>query len=514
MRTMKIPGRPWIGLVLLAAAAVAGCDSLLGPEEPASIEIRASRTTIDVPGDTVLLEAVIRAEDGDRISNVPVAWESMSPHVADVDQAGLLTAVANGSAMIVARAGGVEDSVEITVAAPIPCAPVGDLVISDTLPGSIEDGDCEMNGSTGDFWRVTLDRDTEVTLEMKSSELDAILVLFDEQGEVLEIDDDGGIGLNARIHRALGPGTYYLFLTSLFRDGRGPYRLIGFEGGYPSPCPATASVALPGTVTGTVTVGDCNYNGYYVDVWRLNIPIDTTVILQVGSAELVPLIAVADTLGEILTSSHFGPGGDAWLEILLPAGAYDLWIGDAGTRLTTGSYTLSTRHGPTLLECGTEGAVAVGDTVSGELTVDSCFLFYGAADGWKLSVEDSTTLEVTLEAPDLAPSILISDAAGELRKVVEGDESVASGEVSLEPGSYRVWARAAYERYGHYSLAVVAAPSAGSWWSPSGRAPVAPPGPVDASAAVGWPSSEAWAPASSGGTGKEGVPPEWLRREP
>lgn len=503
-------------VLVLTVAGLTGCDALLGPDaEPASIEIRASRSTLVVPGETLLLEAVVKDEGGGRISGFPVTWESRSPAVASVDQSGLLTAVANGATFVVARAGVAEDSLEITIDAPIPCAPVDELVVPDTIPGSIEDGDCEIHGSTGDFWRLTLDRKTEVTVELRSSELDAVLVLVDENGEVIEIDDDGGIGLNSRIHRVLPAATYYLFATSLFADGRGSYELSAFEGGFPSPCPATASITLPDTVTGTITDDACEFNGFYVDVWRLDVPTDTAVVVQLGSDDMVPLIAITDTLGEIIEATHLGPGTDAWIERELTAGSYDLWVSDPTTRRKTGSYTLATRLGPSLVECETEGTIAVGDTVSGELTAESCYLSYGAADGWDLRLEDSTTLEMTIRTDGLAPTIVVSDSSGAVHRVFEGDESAASGQLSLEPGAYRVWARSGYARYGRYSLAVVAA-SEGLESFESGATLELPPAPGARPGTAGLEGS-AWTEEPAGFRGapvKQGVVPLWLRRMP
>lgn len=441
-------------LGLVVGSAMGGCDTLFGPEDPASIEISADRSTLEVPGDSLRLRAVVRDEDGDRISGASVSWTSRAPEVLTVDPRGVASGVMNGTAWVVASSGGVSDSLEITVDTPIACAPVGDLVVPDTLDGSLAEGDCRLRGMRGDFWRLTLDRTTEVTIELKSSELDAILVLFDDAGTLMALDDDGGIGLNARLHDFIAAGTYYIYATSYQPSGIGPYRISAFEGGYPSPCPATATLALPDTVVAQVGLDDCLHNGFYIDVWRLRVPSDTTLVLHAISDEITPFLALADTLGEVFEARGIGPGSDAWIEIPVRAGSYDLWVSDAMSTGATGSYTLSARLGRSVLTCATEGDIPLGLTVAGELTYGDCYVHYGSADGWDLRLEELTTLRMTMRGPSLHPTILVSDAEGRVVHALLGDSSRVEGEVSLGPGSYRVWARAGHDRTGSYTLNV------------------------------------------------------------
>lgn len=468
-------------VLTLSALAVISCDSLLGPAAPASVEINASRARLDALGDTVMLEAVVRDDRSKPLPGAAVSWESRSPDVAPIGPDGILTAVSDGTTRVVARSDGMTDSLDVIVEAVIPCAPVGELMVGDTLAGSIADGDCVLEGGGGDFWRVTLEEEIEVTFEMRSPELDAVLVLFDSRGELIAVDDDGGIGLNSRIFRALPAGTYFLFTTQTRRDQRGSYKLSAHEGGIPSSCPATGSIGLPDSVTGTVTAEACNFNNgfyiFYIDVWRLSLDTDTTVILQLSSDELMPGMQVTDTLGNALAGSTIGPGSDALIEIPLNAGSYDIWVGDGVNPRRTGSYTLSTRMGPSLLTCETEGPIAVGDTVSGDLAPDDCFLFGGAADAWDLELDDSVTLDLTVRAADLAPSLLVSDATGELLAAREGDADLVQEELTLGPGSYRVWARAPFGRHGDYDLTVTVSETVAGRlpsWEPVGSLAPAP----------------------------------------
>ena len=54
---------------------------------------------------------------------------------------------------------------------------------------------------------------------MDSDTLDTYLELFDEQGNVLDTDDDGGGGTNARLTTMVDPGTYYVVAKPFVSKG-------------------------------------------------------------------------------------------------------------------------------------------------------------------------------------------------------------------------------------------------------------------------------------------------------
>jgi len=82
----------------------------------ASVEIAPIRQSL-VVGGTTLLTATPRSADGDPRSDVPVHWKSSAPAIAIVDDAGLVTAVAPGSATFEAAAGPVSAEITLRVVA-------------------------------------------------------------------------------------------------------------------------------------------------------------------------------------------------------------------------------------------------------------------------------------------------------------------------------------------------------------------------------------------------------------
>lgn len=109
-------------LLVMAATALAACkrDGPTEPtQEPAVVAITAPQVNL-VVGSTVTLSAVVYDRDGRRITNAVVEWRSLTPTVATVGSAGLVTALTAGEATIEAEASGKVASQVLTVY-PDPC---------------------------------------------------------------------------------------------------------------------------------------------------------------------------------------------------------------------------------------------------------------------------------------------------------------------------------------------------------------------------------------------------------
>lgn len=162
-------------LIALSAAAWAmacGDDTTEPPPDPpraAAITVSPAASEFAALGATAQLSAEVRDQNGQVMSGATVTWASSSAAVATVDVAGLVTAVANGSASITASAGAVSGSAGVTVAQeatavlvspPADTVPVGDTV---RLAASIQDalghavGGATLTWSSGDPTVATVD---------------------------------------------------------------------------------------------------------------------------------------------------------------------------------------------------------------------------------------------------------------------------------------------------------------------------------------------------------------------
>jgi alpha-tubulin suppressor-like RCC1 family protein len=103
-------------LSLVVVALSSGCGDSTAPNDgPAEIAITAIDTLRSV-GATATLTAVVRNVSHEVMPGVPVSWVSSNPTIATViATTGLVTAVANGSATITARAGTITSSTKAVV---------------------------------------------------------------------------------------------------------------------------------------------------------------------------------------------------------------------------------------------------------------------------------------------------------------------------------------------------------------------------------------------------------------
>ena len=101
-------------------------------------------------------------------------------------------------------------------------------------------------GELARYYSFTLAQDSGVRIDMESSAFDAWLTLregSDISGRMIESDDDGGAGTDARIETELGAGTYTIEATSLRPDRTGGFTLrVALTGGSAEPTgPAVVS---------------------------------------------------------------------------------------------------------------------------------------------------------------------------------------------------------------------------------------------------------------------------------
>ena len=82
------------------------------PVKVTEVQLSSTTLTLTAGGDTATLTATVLPEDA---VDKEVTWRSLKPSVATVDDNGVVTPVAKGSAIIVATAGGVEAECAVTV---------------------------------------------------------------------------------------------------------------------------------------------------------------------------------------------------------------------------------------------------------------------------------------------------------------------------------------------------------------------------------------------------------------
>ena len=103
-------------LACLALLAAAACSDSTGPSPVADLNIGGAPAAPLRVGDTLTLSITLVNAAGNPVTGRPVTWRSSAPAVASVTQEGRVAALSPGQAWIAATAGGVSDSVSVTVA--------------------------------------------------------------------------------------------------------------------------------------------------------------------------------------------------------------------------------------------------------------------------------------------------------------------------------------------------------------------------------------------------------------
>ena len=108
-------------------------------------------------------------------------------------------------------------------------AQVNELRPDQTVMGRLESGDSVMGDSTyADVFVFRAQRDGEVTIELRSGDFDAYLMVKDAEGQsTLATDDDGGDGTDSRIRLSVRRGQSYRIFANSYGEDRatGLYRL-------------------------------------------------------------------------------------------------------------------------------------------------------------------------------------------------------------------------------------------------------------------------------------------------
>ena len=101
--------------ITASAGEATGAAEVTVAQSPEAVSVSPEEATLAAVGDTVRLTAAAFDANGHAVEGAEFSWESSDEAVAAVDGAGLVTAVAGGSATITASAGGAGGTAEVTV---------------------------------------------------------------------------------------------------------------------------------------------------------------------------------------------------------------------------------------------------------------------------------------------------------------------------------------------------------------------------------------------------------------
>ena len=211
------------------------------------------------------------------------------------------------------------------------------------------------SGSYSDTWGFVLTDQADVTIDLASTNADAYVYLVDNNGIVVEQDDDDGRGRDARISRTLLPGTYWVRATTKSPRDQGSYELT--IAARPGSCSLATIDLTPGEgreVQGEWAVSDCLWDipgeptDTYHDRFVLRLSRGAKVMLHLNhTGDVQPVLSVWRERTKLREVRLLDGGADE-VGISLSIGGGDYWI-DVTTvsARDTGSYALTLTTEPT-----------------------------------------------------------------------------------------------------------------------------------------------------------------------
>jgi hypothetical protein len=409
----------------------------------ASVQLVPSSAILQT-GESLQLQVQVRDSGGNPIQGRSVGgWTSSAPDVIEVGATGIIVGGRFGTAVVTATVEGVQGQGEYQVA-PRPRIIVGTTSI--TLSGSAGTSD-PLSGSVA----ITSEGVTAVT----------------------------GLAV-ADIGYAQGPGGW---LTATLSGTTTPAMLM---------ISAQTSGLDPGQYLATVAITSpvAENSPVAVDVLLdLGVPgrfalLPDSVFLAVGGGEGAALESIhVENLTETrvdglsIGAIEYGSGASGWLEAVLQdsRAPTTLLVAASASGLQDGNYSASipifsphADNSPGTVTVSLEvtsdpcaavaGTIGVGDSVSGVLQTTDCMLWGEGpfSQRWRLALEDSTAIRITLSSDDFDPVLEVTTLGGDTLDFSFGalSEFPATVNTTLPAGTYNLKLYGGVGQTGAYDLSV------------------------------------------------------------
>ena len=376
----------------------------------AAVSMTPTTLSLRVGGPTGQLTAEPRSSAGALLART-VQWNSTSTAVATVSQAGVVTAVSAGTTSITATVDGVVGTATVQVTQD-PCSIVRALQFGQTASGTLSASDCRLGDNSAiQTYEFTLATRQKVEIEMTSSAVDPYVFLADASLNVIEEDDDGGIGLNARILRTLDPGRYIVIANTFAANSFGAYQLAVRPA--PAACVTGRATTLPSTTDATLTSQAClQRDGSFEDRYDVQLTQPTVLRLRASSSAIAPFLVLTEQNEAVIDKTNAPRGGTAVLESSLAAGRYTVLV--RGARNEVGAYRLVVE--PAVNPCDVTRVLTLGQTVQESFAQGDCALADQTGgpvrffERYGLVLTERTSVQVDMTSTAVDAYLLIQNA--------------------------------------------------------------------------------------------------------
>jgi hypothetical protein len=412
--------------VSASIGSVSGSAAVVVRSTVAAVAITPATATVTMGRAPVQLAAAPRNAAGAALAGRTVTWSSSAPTIASVSAAGLVAAVAPGTATISATSEGVVGTAAITIA-PDPCSVVRTLPIGQTVAGTFTANDCVLSDTTAlQRYAFTLTTRTKVEILMSSATLDSYLFLVDSARNVIVEDDDGDTGRNARIMRTLPAGRYEIIANVFEPRTYGAYQLTLRNA--PAVCTTGRPTTIPTTLSASLATTACRMNdGSYQDRYDITVASRGLYRVDVASTAFDAVAVVLDQNENVVAQDDdSGTGSDAYLEVPLEPGRYTVLA--TGYPGQTGAYriTLAQAVDP----CGVNRLITLGQSTINTLAVTDCALSDGGGPArylhrTALSLTTTTSVQIEMTSTTM-DSYLILQNGSTGAVVAENDDATST----------------------------------------------------------------------------------------
>jgi hypothetical protein len=314
--------------------ASSSCRGTLGPADQYSVAL-ATFGTLDLTMSSDALVSRIAVLDAkDNLMVVNEDAQRLGAHLSAVLPAGsyyVVAAAASGS-------GFYQLTSQFTAKEAPSCGFVPRLEVNTAYVARLGSGSCaDARGQAVDYFDFTLAADSMVATVMTSTEVDGFLSILDSNGSVLRSDDNSyGFG-DPLILQYLPAGNYRIAARTA-GSMRGYYRvdLLAAAGPRPPFCTPRGTLAVGGSLDGTIGYGGCQYpDSTFADIYRFDLAVDTTIDVLMTSKDFDAALVLLDAKGNVID------GGSAHITHMLAAGTYFVAAKSATDYTAAGAYTLA-----------------------------------------------------------------------------------------------------------------------------------------------------------------------------
>lgn len=288
----------------------------------------------------------------------------------------------------------------------------------ETKEGRLETGDAVGGRGIEDRWTFQGRAGQVFRLDAVSGDFDPYLVLrFDEA--VVDSNDDGGDGNNARILTVLpGTGTYTAAVSAFSQGGAGGrYTLALTVSAAPAEPGRTARIAFGQRLAGRLERGDeAREDGGYQDRWEFDARPDQDVTIELRSGAFDTYLELRDQQGDVVAENDdgLGDGTDSFIAAhLTRGGRHRIVVRGYGDRESTGLYELALGQASAAARPGQEIELRLGETTMGRLEPgDSVMGDRSLADVFVFRPTVSGRVVIQVRSSDFDAYLILQDAEG------------------------------------------------------------------------------------------------------